>query len=77
MTGEALQFYSAVNRHLLQVNVTKSNININSVAYDDSKKIFNIWLFLFLKGLNGLIEPVEKRYKNYEGSNPTVFYKIL
>jgi len=59
-----LQFYKAVNRYLLQLNEGKTYININHAEYDAYKKIFNVWLFLFLKGLHKLMKPVPKLYKS-------------
>jgi hypothetical protein len=68
-----LQFYRAFNRTLLQPNAGKTGININVLPYNDSKKIFNIWLFLFLSGLQKLIVKVPRLYTNYgAGSKPTV-----
>ena len=49
-------FYNAVNRSLLQME--QNEVRINAKAYDDDKKIFNVWFYLFLSGLQKLIVPV-------------------
>jgi hypothetical protein len=71
-----LQFYKAVNRYLLQLNEGKTYININHAEYDAYKKIFNVWLFLFLKGLHKLMKPVPKLYKSELERDPKIQHTV-
>jgi hypothetical protein len=70
-SGE-MSFYSALNRHLLQLTPSKRDVVLNTKPYDDNKKIFNVWFQLFLSGLHKLIEPVPATYRDGTGRNPTV-----
>jgi len=70
--GAALQFYKAVNRYLLQPNAAKTGITVNEAAYDDDKKVFNVWLYLFLSGLQRLMVKVPRLFANEGRSKKTV-----
>ena len=65
-------FFHALNRTLLQVDASRRDIHINATPYDDDKKIFNVWFYLFLSGLHKLIVPVPAEFRNYPRSRPTV-----
>lgn len=65
-------FFHALNRTLLQVDTSRHDIHVNAAPYDDDKKIFNIWFYLFLSGLHKLIVPVPAEFRNYPRSRPTV-----
>lgn len=67
-----LQFYSAVSRYILQMSNPKKSCVINEHQYDDDKKIFNIWLYLFLMGLHKLIGPVKAHHSTSGHSRKTV-----
>ncbi len=67
-----LSFYSAVNRHLLQLTPSKRDVVLNAKPYNDDKKVFNVWFYLFLSGLHELIEPVPATHDDGTGRNPTV-----
>lgn len=67
-----VQFYRTLNRILLQHSNDGKTLNINKHPYDDSKKIFNVWLFLFLSGLQKLLVEVPPLYKNESGFENTV-----
>jgi hypothetical protein len=67
-----VQFYRTLNRLLLQRS-NDGRLNINKHDYDDSKKIFNVWLFLFLSGLQKLLVEVPSLHENGSGfKNNTV-----
>ena len=65
-------FFHALNRTLLQVDASRRDIHVNATPYDDDKKIFNVWFYLFLSGLHKLIVPVPTEFRNYPRSRPTV-----
>jgi len=68
-------FYYALNRVLLQVDPASQEVRINSKPYDDNKKLFNVWFFLFLSGLQKLIVAVPAMYTTDPDNpriNPTV-----
>ena len=65
-------FFHALNRTLLQVDASRRDIHINATPYDDDKKIFNVWFYLFLSGLHKLIIPIQAEFRNYPRSRPTV-----
>ena len=65
-------FFHALNRTLLQVDASRRDIHVNATPYDDDKKIFNVWFYLFLSGLHKLIVPVPAEFRNYPRSRPTV-----
>ena len=67
-----LSFYSALNRHLLQLTPSKRDVVLNTKPYNDEKKVFNVWFYLFLSGLHELIEPVPATHDDGTGRNPTV-----
>jgi hypothetical protein len=67
-----LSFYSALNRHLLQLTPSKRDVVLNTKPYNDHKKVFNVWFYLFLSGLHELIEPVPATHDDGTGRNPTV-----
>ena len=67
-----LSFYSALNRHLLQLTPSKRDVVLNTKPYNDEKKVFNVWFYLFLSGLHELIEPVPATFDDGTGRNPTV-----
>jgi hypothetical protein len=59
------QFYRVLNRILLQpVQNAGPEMLINSQPYDDDKKIFNVWFFLFLSGLQKLLVSVPAEFKD-------------
>jgi len=59
------QFYRVLNRILLQpVQNAGPEMLINSQPYDDDKKIFNVWFFLFLSGLQKLLVSVPAMFKD-------------
>ena len=63
--GTTQQFYRALNRILLQpVKNAGPELLINSHPYDDDKKIFNVWFFLFLSGLQKLLVSVPAKFKD-------------
>ena len=45
---------------------------LNTKPYNDEKKVFNVWFYLFLSGLHELIEPVPATHDDGTGRNPTV-----
>ena len=63
-------FYNAVNRSLLQME--QNEVRINAKAYDDDKKTFNVWFYLFLSGLQKLIVPVPPLFSSAPGNKKTV-----
>jgi hypothetical protein len=63
-------FYHAVNRSLLQME--QNEVRINAKAYDDDKKTFNVWFYLFLSGLQKLIVPVPALFSSAPGNAETV-----
>lgn len=63
-------FYNAVNRSLLQME--QNEVRINAKAYDDDKKTFNVWFYLFLSGLQKLIVPVPALFSSAPGNAETV-----
>jgi hypothetical protein len=65
------KFFSVLNRVLLQLD-EKGEVRINAMPYNNDKKIFNVWFYLFLSGLQKLIVPVPKRFYETDSSNPTV-----
>jgi hypothetical protein len=65
-------FFHALNRILLQVDAARQDIRLNALPYDDDKKIFNVWFYLFLSGIHKLIVPVPANFRNYPRSHPTV-----
>ena len=65
-------FFHALNRTLLQIDASRRDIHVNATPYDDDKKIFNVWFYLFLSGLHKLIVPVPAEFRNYPRSRPTV-----
>jgi hypothetical protein len=65
-------FFHALNRTLLQIDASRRDIHVNAIPYDDDKKIFNVWFYLFLSGLHKLIIPVPAQFRNYPRSKPTV-----
>jgi hypothetical protein len=65
-------FFSALNRILLGVDRSRREVFVNAKPYNDDKKIFNVWFYLFLSGLNKLLVPVPASYQNYPASRPTV-----
>ena len=70
-TPGTTQFYRALNRTLLQpVQNAGPEMLINSQPYDNNKKIFNVWFFLFLSGLQKLLVSVPAMFK--DPSNPQV-----
>jgi hypothetical protein len=63
--GTTQQFYRVLNRVLLQpVQNAGTEMLINSQPYDDDKKIFNVWFFLFLSGLQKLLVSVPAMFKD-------------
>jgi len=63
--GTTQQFYRVLNRILLQpVQNAGPEMLINSQPYDDDKKIFNVWFFLFLSGLQKLLVSVPAMFKD-------------
>ena len=67
--GTTQQFFRALNRTLLQpVKNAGPEILVNKLPYDDDKKIFNVWFFLFLSGLQKLIVSVPAMFT--DPSNP-------
>jgi len=71
-TPGGTSFFHALNRTLLQVDASRRDIHVNATPYDDDKKIFNVWFYLFLSGLHKLIIPVPAEFRNYPRSHPTV-----
>jgi hypothetical protein len=65
-------FFSVLNRILLGVDRQSRDVCVNMKPYNDDKKIFNVWFYLFLSGLNKLLLPVPAMHQNYPGSKPTV-----
>jgi len=65
-------FFSVLNRVLLGVDRQSKEVLVNMKPYDNDKKIFNVWFYLFLSGLNKLLLPVPAMHQNYPGSRPTV-----
>lgn len=63
-------FFYVLNRVLLQVENGK--VRINAMPYNNDKKIFNVWFYLFLSGLQKLIVPVPKLFYEPDHSEPTV-----
>ena len=53
ITGD---FYYVLNRVLLQME--NEEVCINARPYNEDKKVFNVWFYLFLSGLQKLIVPV-------------------
>lgn len=53
ITGD---FYYVLNRVLLQME--NEEVRINARPYNEDKKVFNLWFYLFLSGLQKLIVPV-------------------
>jgi hypothetical protein len=49
-------FYYVLNRVLLQME--NEEVRINARPYEEDKKVFNVWFYLFLSGLQKLIVPV-------------------
>jgi hypothetical protein len=67
--GTTQQFFRALNRTLLQpVQNAGPEILVNKLPYDNDKKIFNVWFFLFLSGLQKLIMSVPAMFT--DPSNP-------
>jgi hypothetical protein len=64
------KFFSVLNRVLLQLENGK--VRINATPYNNDKKIFNVWFYLFLSGLQKLIVPVPKLFHDTDTSKPTV-----
>lgn len=71
-TPAGTSFFGALNRTLLQVDASRHDVLVNTMPYDDDKKIFNVWFYLFLSGLHKLIVPVPAMLRNYPKSHPTV-----
>jgi hypothetical protein len=65
-------FFSILNRVLLGVDRQSRDVFVNMKSYNDDKKLFNVWFYLFLSGLNKLLLPVPAMHQNYPGSRPTV-----
>jgi hypothetical protein len=65
-------FFHALNRILLQVDAASQDIRLNALPYDDDKRVFNVWFYLFLSGIHKLIVPVPANFRNYPRSHPTV-----
>jgi len=65
-------FFSVLNRILLGLDRQSRDVCINMKPYNDDKKIFNVWFYLFLSGLKKLLLPVPANHQNYPGSRPTV-----
>jgi hypothetical protein len=65
-------FFYALNRILLQVDAASQDIRLNALPYDDDKRVFNVWFYLFLSGIHKLIIPVPANFRNYPRSHPTV-----
>jgi hypothetical protein len=63
-------FYYVINRSLLQME--QNEVRINAKAYDDDKKTFNVWFYLFLSGLQKLIVPVPALFSYAPGNAETV-----
>ena len=75
-TGTTQQFYRVLNRILLQpVKNAGPEILINSQPYDDDKKIFNVWFFLFLSGLQKLLVPVPAMFKDQSNRDIVRLYR--
>jgi hypothetical protein len=64
-------FFSVLNRVLLQLD-EQGEVRINAMTYNNDKKIFNVWFYLFLSGLQKLIVSVPKLFHETDSSNPTV-----
>jgi len=62
-------FYYVLNRVLLQVENGK--VRINATPYNNDKKIFNVWFYLFLSGLQKLIVPVPRLFHDTDSSKST------
>jgi hypothetical protein len=74
--GTTQQFYRVLNRILLQpVKNAGPEILINSQPYDDDKKIFNVWFFLFLSGLQKLLVPVPAMFKDQTNRDIVRLYR--
>ena len=64
-------FFSVLNRVLLQLD-ENGKVRINAMPYNNDKKIFNVWFYLFLSGLQKLIVPVPKLFHDTDSRKPTV-----
>ena len=64
-------FYYVLNRVLLQLD-ENGKVRINAMPYNNDKKIFNVWFYLFLSGLQKLIVPVPKLFYEPDHSERTV-----
>jgi len=64
-------FFSVLNRVLLQQS-EDGKIRINATPYNNDKKIFNVWFYLFLSGLQKLIVPVPADFIRDDTNMPTV-----